>query len=133
MEIIYKDESYGIMGACFEVYKEKGCGFVEPVFQECLEIEFGIQEIPFDAHREIVLTYKGRELKQRYIPDFICHDKIIVELKAVDQLNDKHRAQVHNYLKATGLTLALLVNFGHHPRAQVERIVAERGRYATRR
>jgi len=123
MEIIYKDESYAIMGACFEVYKEKGCGFVEPVFQECLEIEFGIQAIPFDARREVVLTYKGRELKQRYIPDFICHDKIIVELKAVDQLNDKHRAQVHNYLKASGYALGLLINFGSHPRVEYERIV----------
>ena len=123
MDIVYKDESYSIMGACFEVYKEKGCGFVEPVFQECLEIELGIQEIPFEAHMEVALTYKSRQLKQKYIPDFVCYDKIIVELKAVDQLNDKHRAQVHNYLKASGHVLGILVNFGSHPKVEYERIV----------
>ena len=123
MEIVYKDESYKIMGACFEVYKEKGCGFVEPVYQECLGIELGLQEIPFVAQAELKLTYKGQPLDSKYKPDFICWDKIIVELKAVSQLADEHRAQVHNYLKATGHKLGLLVNFGHHPKLEYERIV----------
>tara|TARA_R110002050_G_scaffold58042_1_gene130695 strand:- start:320 stop:697 length:378 start_codon:yes stop_codon:yes gene_type:complete len=122
-EIIYRDESYRVMGACFEVYKEKGCGFLEAVFQECLELELGDQGVPFVAQPPLTLAYKGRPLKQTYTPDFICFDKIIVELKAVSALTDEHRAQVHNYLRATGLRLGLLVNFGHHPKVQSERIV----------
>lgn len=121
--IIYREESYKIMGACFEVYKEKGCGFVEPVYQECLEMEFGLEGIQFEAQVPLALAYKGRPLKQRYIPDFVCFGKIIVELKAVSQLVDEHRAQVHNYLKATGHKLGLLANFGHYPKLEYERIV----------
>lgn len=123
MELLYKDESYAIIGACFEVYKEKGNGFVEPVYQECLELECGLQKIPFSAQLALRLAYKGFELKQRYIPDFLCYEKIIIELKAVKQLTDEHRAQVLNYLKATGLRLGLLVNFGHYPKVEYERII----------
>ena len=122
-EILYKDESYQIMGACFEVYKEKGCGFLEPVYQECLEIELELMQIPFKSQAELELRYKGKLLKQKYIPDFICFDRIIVELKAVKALADEHRAQVHNYLKATGFRLGLLMNFGHFPKVEYERIV----------
>jgi GxxExxY protein len=122
-ELLLKDESYRIMGACFEVYKEKGCGFVEPVYQECLEIELGLQELSFRAQQQLPLQYKGRPLKQIYIPDFICFDQIILEIKALSILCDEHRAQVHNYLKATGYRLGLLVNFGHHPQVEWERIV----------
>jgi GxxExxY protein len=121
--IIYKEESYRIMGACFEVYKEKGCGFLEAVYQECLELEFGLQGILFQPRVELALAYKGRPLKQRYVPDFVCFGKIILELKAVSQLNDEHRAQVHNYLRATGYRLGMLVNFGHYPGVEHERIV----------
>jgi GxxExxY protein len=123
MEIVYKEESYRIMGACFEVYKEMGCGFLEAVYQECLELELADQGIPFRPQSELALRYKGRSLKQKYVPDFILHDKIILEVKAVSQLGDDHRAQVHNYLKATGYRLGLLVNFGHYPKAESERIV----------
>ena len=122
-EILYREESYRVMGACFEVYKEKGCGFLETVFQECLEYEFCDQGIPFVAQPRLALSYKGRALRQTYTPDFICFDKIIVELKAVSALTDEHRAQVHNYLRATGHRLGLLVNFGHFPKVQSERIV----------
>ena len=121
-EIIYPEESYRIMGACFEVYKEKGCGFLEAVFQECLELEFGDQAIPFAAQQQLALSYKGRRLKQTYTPDFICFGKIIVEIKAVSALTGEHRAQVHNYLKATGYKLGLLVNFGHFPKVESERV-----------
>jgi GxxExxY protein len=123
MELLYRDESYAIIGACFEVYKEKGHGFVEPVYQECLEIELSFQKIPFSAQSALRLAYKGIELKQRYIPDFLCYEKIIVELKAVKELTDEHRAQVLNYLKATGLRLGLLVSFGHYPKLEYERII----------
>jgi GxxExxY protein len=120
--IIYPELSYKIMGACFEVYKEKGCGFLESVFQECLEMELSDQAIPFLAQPSLKLEYKGRPLKQTYAPDFVCYDRIILEIKAVTVLNDEHRAQVHNYLRATGYRLGLLVNFGHFPKVEAERI-----------
>jgi GxxExxY protein len=123
MEVLYKDESYQIMGACFEVYKERGCGFAEAVYQECLEIEFELQGLSFQAQSELHLTYKGKQLKQKFIPDFVLFEKIVVELKAVSELTDGHRAQVHNYLRASGLRLGLLVNFGHFPKVEYERIV----------
>jgi GxxExxY protein len=131
-EILYKDESYKIVGACFEVYREKGCGFLEPVYQECMEIELRLQGIPYVPKKPLGLEYKKCPLRSTYEPDFICFDKIVLELKAVTELMDEHRAQVQNYLKATGFKLRLLVNFGHYPKAQVERIVAERGRYERR-
>ncbi len=123
MELLFKDECYRIMGACFEVYKEKGCGFLEAVYQECLEIEFDLQGIPNQPHPPLTLTYKGRTLVQTYIPDFIGFGQIVVEIKAVSELCDEHRAQLHNYLKATGHHLGLLVNFGHYPKVEWERIV----------
>ena len=123
MEILHKEEAYKIIGACFEVYKEKGCGFLEEVYQEALEIELEMQLIPFSSQTEVPLFYKGRAMKRRYIPDFLVFGKIIVELKAVDQLTDKHRAQVINYLHAGGFELALLVNFGHYPKIEHERFV----------
>jgi GxxExxY protein len=132
MDLLFKEESYRIRGACFEVYREKGCGFLEPVYQECLEIELRLQAIPFVAQKPLALQYKGCPLRSRYAPDFICFDRIILELKAVTELTDEHRAQIQNYLKATGLKLGLLVNLGHYPKVEVERIVAERGRYAPR-
>jgi GxxExxY protein len=121
--LIYREESYRIIGACFEVYKNKGCGFLEGVYQECLEIEFEIQGILFEPKKPLLLSYKGRTLKQQYVPDFICMDKILVELKAVSTLVDEHRAQVLNYLNATGFKLGLLINFGHYPKLEYERLV----------
>ncbi len=129
-ELLFKEESYKIVGACFEVYREKGCGFVEPVYQECMEIELSLQTIPFTAQRPLALEYKGRPLRATYQPDFSCYDQIVLELKAVTELADEHRAQVQNYLKASRLRLGLLVNFGHYPKIQIVRIAAEKGRYA---
>ena len=120
---LYKEESYSIRGACFEVYKEKGSGFLEPVYQECLDKELARQNIPFEAQVPLKLFYKDEPLKHSYAPDFICYDKIILEIKAVKELTDEHRAQLINYLKATGLKLGFLINFGHHPGIQIERIV----------
>ncbi len=122
-ELLFKDECYRIMGACFEVYKEMGCGFVEAVYQECLEIEFDSRSIPFRSQQRLALGYKQRQLKQVYVPDFVCFEQVILEIKAVSKLCDEFRAQVHNYLKATGCRLGLLVNFGHHPQVEWERIV----------
>jgi len=123
-EILYKDESYKIVGACFEVYKEKGCGFLEAVYQECLRMEFEIQSVSAIPKPSLSLQYKGRELEQKYQPDFLCHGKIVVELKALISLADEHKAQVMNYLKATGYKLGLLINFGHYPKLEYKRITA---------
>ena len=125
-ELIYKAESYAIIGACFTVYKDKGCGFLEPVYHECLEIEFEFQRIPFLSKPPQTLQYRARTLVQTFSPDFICYEKIIVEIKAVSALVDEHRAQVLNYLSATGCELALLVNFGHYPRLGYERLLPKK-------
>jgi len=122
-ELLFKEESYKIIGACFNVYNDKGCGFLEPVYQECMEIELAYQQIPFTSQEKLGLSYRGMKLKQFYQPDFVCYGQIIVELKAVSALCDEHRAQVLNYLHATGLRLGLLVNFGHYPKLEYERIV----------
>jgi len=121
-EIIHKKESFAIIGTCFEVYNEKGCGFLEPVYQECLGIEFEYQRIPAIAKPSLVLSYRGRILKQTYEPNYVRFEKIIVELKAVSALTDEHRAQLLNYLHAIGFELGLLVNFGHYPKLEYERI-----------
>ena len=123
MNLIFKEEAYGIVGAAMEVYRDKGHGFAEPVYQECIEIELAHLGIPFHAQEEVRLTYREQPLKHTYVPDLICHGQIIVELKAVKELADEHRAQLLNYLKATGRPLGLLVNFGHHPGLQWERLV----------
>ena len=98
-------------------------GFLEEVYQEALEIEFGLRDMPFRSHPELRLFYKGRELRKRYIPDFDCYGAIIVEIKAVKELCDEHRAQLLNYLQATGLKVGYLINFGHHPKLEYERFV----------
>jgi GxxExxY protein len=121
--LIYREESYAVIGACFAVYKDKGCGFLEPVYHECLQIEFESQSIPFCSKPPQTLQYRGRTLVQTFSPDFICYEKIIVEIKGVSALIDEHRAQVLNYLSATGCELALLVNFGHYPRLEYERLL----------
>jgi GxxExxY protein len=121
--LILEDETYAILGACFEVYKEKGCGFLEAVYQECLAIEFQLRGIPFIAQQELSLYYKAQRLTQTYRPDFVCYDAVVVELKAVSDISAAHRAQLHNYLHATGQRVGLLINFGHHPKLGHERII----------
>jgi GxxExxY protein len=122
-EIVYKAESYEIMGACFEVYQTLGRGFLEPVYQVCLEIEFTYRGIPFVPQRELHIVYKGRTLKQFYKADFVCHENIIIEVKAVTQLANEHRAQTLNYLRATSLKLGILINFSSYPKLEYDRIV----------
>jgi len=122
-KLLFKNEVYAIQGAIFEVYREMGPGFLEAVYQECLEREFRDRSIPFAPQKKLLLTYKGNPLEQRYKPDFICYGKIILELKAVTELGKEHNAQLFNYLKASGLRLGLLVNFGHHPKVEIERII----------
>ncbi|MFN7720630.1 MAG: GxxExxY protein [Pirellulaceae bacterium] len=121
-KILFKDESYAIQGAIFDVYREMGCGFLESVYQECLEKEFRLQNIPFVSQAELKLTYKGEPLVQTYKPDFICFNQIIVELIAVKAIAPEHQEQVIIYLKATGMKLGLLVNSGDYPKATIIRL-----------
>lgn len=121
--LLFEEETFAIRGAVFEVYRELGCGFLEAVYQECLEKELKAKGIPFLSQPELTLNYKGQRLQQTYKPDLICYDQIILELKAVKDISPEHKAQVINYLKATNLKLGLLINFGSHPKAQIERFV----------
>ncbi len=95
---------------------------MEAVYQECLEIEFEYQNIPYISQKCLDIFYRGRKLEHIYKPDFICFDKIIIEIKAVQILAKEHQAQVMNYLKATGYELGLPVNFGHYPKLEYDRI-----------
>lgn len=120
--LLYKDESYAVMGACFSVYKTKGCGFTESIYQECLEIEFEFLKIPVQPQPQLPLSYRDRILRHRFVPDFVCYETINLEIKAVSALTDEHRSQVLNYLHAAGHALGLLVNFGAFPKLKYERI-----------
>jgi len=111
-DYIFKRECYDIIGCCMEVHSELGCGFLEAIYQEALKLSFMDTEIPFEREVQLDVFYKGRELNKKYFADFICFDEVIVELKAVNQLSDLHYTQILNYLKATGKSVGLLVNFG---------------------
>lgn len=121
--ILFKQESYNIIGAAFHVYNQLGFGFLEAVYQECLELEFIKRGIPYDREKELKINYDGIDLRQTYKADFVCYGEIIVELKAVSMLDSSHRAQVYNYLHATGYRLGLLLNFGSGSELERERIV----------
>ena len=123
MPMIYEEEGYAIRGAVIEVAKTLGVGFAEEVYQEALEMELSERGIPFASQPELSLTYKGRFLRKTYRPDLVCYGKIVVELKAVRALAPEHESQIINYLKATGLHLGLLVNFGSWPKADIRSFV----------
>ena len=112
MDLIYKEESYKIIGAAMEVHKELGSGFLEAVYQEALEIEFQKQGIPYKREKLLTIYYMDIKLKKSYSAEFVCYDKIIIELKALSELTTQHEAQVLNYLKTTKYKLGLLINFG---------------------
>ena len=122
-KLIYEEDSCKIRGAIFNVYKELGSGFLESVYQECLEIELEKQKIPFEAQKKLNIEYSGKHIKSTYIPDFICFDKIIIEIKAVETLLPIHKAQLMNYLKICKMKLGFLVNFTHVPKVKIERII----------
>ena len=121
--LIYPQECYAIIGAAMQVYNTLGSGFLEAVYQEALEIEFQKRNIPYEREKELRISYREVELKQTYRADFVCYGKIIVELKAVHELDDVHRAQVINYLHITQCKLGILLNFGHPDELQFERLV----------
>ena len=111
-KLIYKQEAYNIFGAAMAVHRELGCGFLDAVYAEALNIEFKKRNIPFYTEVPLTIRYSGKELNKKYYADFVCYNKIIVEIKAVKAFDDIHLAQVFNYLKATGFKLGLLINFG---------------------
>ena len=118
--LLLREETFLVRRAAFDVHSAMGHGFLEAVYQECLAIEFERRDVPFEMLKPLRLTYCGRELKQTYVADFVCYEQIIVELKSVRTLAPEHRAQTINYLRASGLRLGLLINFGG-PSAEIER------------
>ena len=112
MSLLFKNESYAIIGAAMEVHRTLGKGFLESVYQESLGLEFNKRQIPFSKEKTLELFYKGDKLSKYFVADFICFEKIVLELKSVSGLTNEHEAQVFNYLKATQMNLALLINFG---------------------
>jgi GxxExxY protein len=120
-DLLFKDEAYAVVGAAMEVYNQLGPGFLEAVYQEALEIELAERGIPFVSQKELRILYKGQPLKRTYISDLTGYEKIIVELKAIDRLTGKDIAQLLNYLKAAGLHLGLLINFGNSEKLEWER------------
>ena len=122
--MLYNNEkSYAINGEAMHVYNVLGYGFLESVYQEALEIEFLKRGIPYEREKELKIYYEGKAMRQTYRADFVCYNNIIVELKAVAHLDDMHRSQIYNYLKATGYKLGLLYNFGHYDGLEYERKV----------
>ena len=122
-DILFKEECYEIYGCIYEVNRKLGSGFLEAVYQEALELELRRKNIPFVSQQEIAILYDGIPLSNKYIADIICFEKIIIELKAVSKINDQHKAQLLNYLVATGYKLGLLVNFSSYPKSEIIRLV----------
>lgn len=112
--LLFEEETKKIINACMEVHNELGCNFLEPVYQEALEREFILQNIPYEREKNLPIMYKGQILNKEYYADFICYNNIIVELKAVSKLAKAHKSQVINYLAASNKKVGLLINFGEH-------------------
>ena len=122
-KLLFKDETFTIVGAAIEVHRTLGSGFLEAVYQEALCMEFKSWKVPFTAQQTIQIMYKGERLEKEYVADFVCYDRIIVELKALDALTGKETSQLLNYLKATGLRLGILINFGSVGKLEWKRFV----------
>lgn len=121
-ELILKEEVYQIVGAAMEVANVLGAGFLEAVYQEALGIELKSRALPFVAQPTVRIAYKGRLLTKEYVPDFVCYDQVIVEIKALKGLTTIEQAQLLNYLKATGKPVGLLLNFGA-PKLEWKRMI----------
>lgn len=122
-EILLKEEVYAVVGAAMAVHRELGAGFLEGVYQEALEWELQLRRVPFESQKPLTILYKGHRLKKEYIADLVCYQQVIVELKALDQLSGREEAQILNYLKATGLRVGLLINFGNPAKLEWKRFV----------
>jgi len=123
LDIFYQDECYEIYGCIYTVNRKLGVGFLEAVYQEALEIELSRKNIPFVSQQELEILYDGIPLNNKYFADLVCYDKIIIELKAVSKINNQHKAQLMNYMAATGFKLGLLVNFNSYPKSEIIRLV----------
>jgi len=122
-ELIFKEEVFAIVGAAIEVHRELGPGFLEAVYQEAMEVELRERGIPFEAQKPLRISYKGKMLNKEYCADLVCYGQLIVELKALDRLSGNEEAQILNYLKATGLRVGVLINFGSHGKLEWKRFV----------
>ncbi len=123
VELLLKEEVYAIIGAAMEVHTVLGSGFLEPVYQEAMEIESVERSLPFVTQPRLEICYKGHTLSKEYIADFIFFNQIIVEIKALDQLTGREDAQIINYLKTTEMKVGVLINFGSHPKLEWKRFV----------
>ena len=123
VDVLFKDECFEIYGCIYAVNRKLGTGFLEAVYQEALEIELKRKNIPFVSQRGLEILYDGIPLANKYIADIVCHEKIIIELKAVSKITDQHKAQLMNYLAVTGFKLGLLVNFCSFPKSEIIRMV----------
>ena len=119
----FQQEGFDLMAAVFAVHNEVGGGLAEEVYQESLEIELSLRGLPFIAKQELAISYKGRELKRRYIPDLYVHEGMVVELKAVSHLLPEHEAQLFNYMRLAGKRVGYLINFAPLKRAEWRRYV----------
>lgn len=122
-ELLYKDEVYAIIGAAIEVHRELGNGFLEAVYEEAMTIESGMRSIPFQTQVRLPIQYKDQRLKKEYIADYIGYGKIIVEFKCISKLSPVEEAQIIHYLKATGMRVGLLVNFGSREKLEWKRFI----------
>ncbi len=122
-ELPLKDEVYAIVGAAIEVSKELGAGFLEAVYQEVMELELKARQIPFEPQKELCFYYKGHCLEKKYIADLVCYGSVLVELKAMREIGSIEESQMLNYLKATGLRVGLILNFGDPGRLDWKRMV----------
>ncbi|MBK9208196.1 MAG: GxxExxY protein [Anaerolineales bacterium] len=130
-DLLFKDEVYSIIGAAMDVYNDLGPGFLENVYQEPMEMEAEERKIPFKAQHQIIVKYKGKPLKKFYIADLMCYEKIIVEIKAANGLTLREEGQLLNYLKATGIQVGVLINFGRYPSLEWKRLVLTKGNSST--
>jgi GxxExxY protein len=122
-ELVLKQEVYEIVGSAMEVYFRLGSGFLEPIYQEAIEIELSRRSIPFEARKKLTISYKGQPLRKKYIPDLFCFNQIIAELKVCERLESRQVAQLINYLRATGCRVGLLINFGSSIKLEWKRYV----------
>jgi GxxExxY protein len=122
-QLVFQEETYAVLGAAIEVHKELGSGFLEGVYQDAMELELADRKVDFEPRKELAVCYKGKPLRKAYEADLVCFGKIIAELKALDRLSGKEEAQILNYLKASGLKVGLLINFGSHGRLEWRRLI----------
>lgn len=120
---MFKEEGYKLMGAAFEVYNQLGYGMAEEVYQQSLEIELGLRDIPFRSKHELVMFYKGKQLEKRYLPDLFVFGGIVAELKAVSELTSDHEAQLFNYMRIARISVGYLINFGRKGELEWKRFV----------